>query len=83
MKWIEEGYRLLWTVSPPPRMEFANASSAMKHNEFVSCAVAEMLAAGVVTLMPPGVKPLVVSPLGVVPKRRTDMFRLNFQHAIC
>ncbi len=77
MKWIEEGYRLLWTVSPPPRMEFANAPSVMEHNKFGSCAVAEMLAADVVTLLPPGVKPLVVSPLGVVPKRGNDKFRLT------
>ncbi len=54
MKWIEEGCRLLWTVSPPPRMEFADAPSAMEHSEFVSCAVAEMLAADAVTLLPPG-----------------------------
>ncbi len=54
MKWIEEGYRLLSTVSPPPRMEFANASSAMEHSEFISCAVAEVLAADAVTLLPPG-----------------------------
>ncbi len=57
-------------------MEFANAPSAMEHNEFVSCAVAEMLAADAVTLFPPGERPLVVSPLGVVPKRGTDKFRL-------
>ncbi len=76
MQWIEEGYRLMWTVSLPPRMEFANALSAMEHSEFFSCAVAEMLAAGAVTSLPPGEKPLVVSPLGVVPKRGTDKFRL-------
>ena len=82
MKWIEEGYRLLWTVSPSPRMEFANAPSAMKHSEFASCAVADMLAADAVTLLPPGVTPLVMSPLGVGPKRGTDKFRLNCQHAL-
>ena len=48
----------------------------MDHSESVSYSVAEMLAADAVTLMPPGVKPLVVSPLGVVPKRGTDQFRL-------
>ncbi len=67
----------MWIVSPPPRMKFANAPSAMEHSEFVSCAVAEMLAADAVTLFPPGVKPIVVSPLGVVPKRGTDRFRLT------
>ncbi len=50
MSWIEEGYRLLWTVSPPPRREFANAPSALEPSEFVSGAVEEMLAADAVTL---------------------------------
>ena len=54
MKWIEEGYRLLWTVSPPPKREFDNAPSAMEHRHFVSGAVAEMLAADAVTALPPG-----------------------------
>ena len=75
MNWIEEGYRLLWTVPPPPRMEFANAPSAMEHREFVSGAVAEMLAADVVTLLPPWEKPWVVSPLRVVRKARIGKFR--------
>jgi hypothetical protein len=77
MSWIEEGYRLLWTVSPPPRREFANAPSALEHSDFVSGAVEEMLAADAVTLLPPGEKPMVVSPLGVVPKRGIDKFRLT------
>ena len=38
----------------------------------------EMLAKDVVTALPPGVKPTVVSPLGVVPKRGTDKFRLTY-----
>jgi hypothetical protein len=77
MKWIEEGYRLMRTVSPPPRRKFANAPSALEHREFVSGMVAEMLAADAVTLLPPGEKPWVVSPLGVVPKARTGKFRLT------
>ncbi len=36
-----------------------------------------MLAADAVTLLPPGEKQTVVSPLGVVPKRVTDKFRLT------
>ncbi len=69
MNWIEEGYRLLWTVSPPP--------SALEHHEFGSGAVAEILAADVVTMLPPREKPWVVSPLGVVPKAKTGKFRLT------
>ena len=64
MNWIEEGYRLMWTVSPPPRREFANAPSALEHHEFVSGAVVEMLATDAVKLLPPGEKPWVVSPWG-------------------
>ncbi len=49
----------------------------MECRQFVSGAVAEKLAADVVTSLPPGEKPLVVSPLGVVPKRETDKFQLT------
>ncbi len=52
MSGIEEGYRLLWTVSPPPRREFANAPLALERSVFVSGVVEEMLAADVVTLLP-------------------------------
>jgi hypothetical protein len=36
-----------------------------------------MLAANDVALLPPGEKPWVVSPLGVIPKARTGKFRLT------
>jgi hypothetical protein len=49
----------------------------MEHNSFVSGAVAEMLSAGAVTLLPLGQKPMVVSPLGVVPKPHTTKYRLT------
>jgi len=61
MNWIEEGYRLLQAVSPTPRRELANAPSVLEHREFVSGAVAEMLAANSRTLLPPGEKTWVVS----------------------
>ena len=77
MDWIENGYRLLWTEAAPQPKELANAPSAIDHREFVSSAVAEMLTANAVTLLPPGEKPTEVSPLGVVPKRGTDKFRLT------
>ena len=77
MDWIEHGYALLWTTSAPLPREFKNAPSALKQHEFVSGAVAEMLAKNAVTGLPPGAKPKVVSPLGVVPKRGTGKFRLT------
>jgi hypothetical protein len=61
MHWIESGYRLLWTNEAPQRREMQNSSSASEHHEFVSNAVAEMVAEKVVTMMPPGEKPWVVS----------------------
>jgi len=64
MDWIEKGYRLLWTVAAPLAREMANAPSAADHRDFVSGAVEEMLAGGVVTLLSPGEKPLGGEPLG-------------------
>ena len=77
MEWIEDGYRLMWTVSPPESKEFDNTLTAWEHRAFVSGAVEEMLAAGAVTLLPEGERPWVVSPLGVVPKKGTGKFRLT------
>ena len=50
-----------------------DAHFALEHHDVVSGAVAE----NAVTRLPPGEKPMVVSPLGVVPKRRTNKFRLT------
>jgi hypothetical protein len=77
MDLIEHGYALLWTMAAPHAREIRNASSAMEHHQLVSGAVSEMMAEGVVTRLPPGEKPMVVSPLGVVPKRGNNKFRLT------
>ena len=77
MQWIESGYRLMWTSEAPQQRELRNAPSALEHHEFVTTAVAEMVAEKAVTMLPPGEKPWVVSPLGVVPKKGTDKFRLT------
>ena len=57
MKWIESGYRLLWTTEASHRREMQNSSSASEHREFVTNAVAEMVAEKVVTMLPPDEKP--------------------------
>ena len=62
--WIEEGYRLLWTTVVSTRKKTFNAPLAIEHSAFASGAVAEMLAAGAVALLPRGEKPMVVSPWG-------------------
>jgi hypothetical protein len=76
MDWIEEGYRLLWAVVAPLTKEMANVPSSAEHRDFVSGAIAEMLAGNAVTLLPPCERPWVVSPLGVVRKPRTNKFGL-------
>jgi hypothetical protein len=77
MDLFENGYELLWIKVVPPTKERANAPSTNDHHDFVSSAVVEMLATNVVGLLTPGEKPAVVSPLGVMPKRGTDKFRLT------
>ena len=77
MDWIENGYQLLWTEVTPALKEMSNAPSAYEQHDFVSSDVVEMLAAHAVTLLPPSEKPTMVSPLGSVPKRGTDNFRLT------
>jgi len=54
-----------------------NAPSANEHSSFVSVVVAEMLSTGAVTILPLGLKPTVVSALGVVPKPPTNKYRLT------
>jgi hypothetical protein len=66
---IEHGYALLWTTAAPAARESRNAQLSLEHHEVVFDAVAKMLAENAVTRLPPGEKPMVVSPLGVVPKR--------------
>jgi len=77
MDWIEEGYRMLWAVAASLVKEMANTPSSAEHHDFVSGAVAEMLAGNEVTLLPPDERPSVVSPLMVVRKPRIDKFRLS------
>ena len=64
-------------MAAPLAKEMANAPSAAEHRDFVPGAVAEMLAGNAVTLLPPGERPWVVSPLGVVRKPRTGKIRLT------
>ena len=76
MEWIDCGYKLMWEQAAPAPKEAPNSPSAGAHGEFVSSAIEEMLLAGAVTRLPLGARPAVVSPLGVVPKPRSEKFRL-------
>ncbi len=53
-----------------------NSFSTSEHREFITTAVAEIVAENAITMLPPGERPWVVSPLGVVYKRGTSEFRL-------
>ena len=64
-------------MAAPHAREMRNATSATEHQEVVSGAVSEMMTEGVLTRLPPGEKPMVVSPLGVVPKRGSNKFQLT------
>ncbi len=76
MDWIDNGYDLVWDLHPPTLGELRNSKSSIDHHKFVTKAVAEMLEAGAVSILPSGTVPFVVSPLGVVPKPRSDKLRL-------
>ena len=76
LSWIERGYELQWLDrAPAPRMQ-KNSSSALEHAAFVTSAVAEMLTAGAIAVLPQGERPEVASPLGVAPKGSEGKFRL-------
>jgi hypothetical protein len=64
-------------MAAPLAKEMANTPSAAEYNDFVSGAVAEMLAGDALTLLPTGERSWVVSPLGVVRKPRTNKFGLT------
>ena len=76
MSWIDNGYVLWWSEGAPARREVPNSPSALAHADFVTLALAEMLAAGAISKLPLGFKLEVVSPLGVVPKGKNGKFRL-------
>ena len=76
LSWIEKGYELQWIDGAPPPQIKKNSPSALEHGSFVTSAVAEMLAAGAISIFPKGERPEVVSPLGVVPKGKEEKFRL-------
>ena len=45
MRWIDNGYELLWSEGAPARREVLNSPSALAHEDFVTPALAEMLEA--------------------------------------
>jgi hypothetical protein len=76
MKWIEHGFDLVWDKSPPLALELSNNKSSREYSDFVTKAVSDMIKAGAALVLPSGVIPTVVSPLGVVTKSHSTKLRL-------
>jgi ribonuclease HI len=74
MGWITGGMPLLWSGAAPEGRIMSNHPSALEHSTFVGQAVADLVATSTVMLLDK--PPLVVSALGVVPKKGTDKLRL-------
>jgi hypothetical protein len=78
MRWIDHGYDLVWDKLPPLARHLKNSKSSRDHYDFVTKAIADMLEVDAASVLPPGVKPTVVSPLGVVTKAHSTKLRLVF-----
>jgi hypothetical protein len=76
MNWIDHGYDLVWGKLPPTAREMRNSKSSLNNQDFVTKAVAEMMEASAVSVLALGVLPIVISPLGVVPKPNSDKLRI-------
>lgn len=74
--WVQHGLPLRWQNGPPRPRAMSNHPSALQHPSFVGQAVTDLLATQAVMEWPK--RPLVVSPLGVVPKKGSQKYRLIF-----
>jgi hypothetical protein len=66
MKWIDYGYDLVWDKLFPVARELKNSNSSRENSVFAAKAISDMLEAGAALVLPPGVRPPVVNPLGVL-----------------
>lgn len=66
--WITSGFETPWTlgVAPPPH-SFQNSPGALKHENFVTAEIADLLARG--STMQTDLPPAVISPLSVIERR--------------
>ena len=65
LSWISDGYQIPWGEwGPPPPHAYANQQGALRHHDFVSREVADLLARG--SIMQTDRPPSVVNPLNVV-----------------
>ena len=75
MNWIDYGYDLVWNLISLSPKELVNSDSSFEHYEFVTKVISDMVKAGATSVIPPGVRSSVVSPLGVVLKSHSDKLR--------
>ena len=75
--WIYNGSDQVWGTSPPVAKEIFNSKSSLEHHGFFTKAIFEMVEVGAASTLPIGAIPMVVSPLGVVPKPYSDKLRLT------
>ncbi len=66
LDWIRLGVPIRWRDGPVRDRVLRNSRSALDHASFVDETLAELIAVGVVRHS--SVRPIVISPLGVVPK---------------
>jgi len=76
VNWIDCAYYLVWDKLSPTAREMMNSKFSLDNHDFVTIAVAEMMKACYVSVLPSGVLPIIISPLGLVPKPISDKLRL-------
>ena len=65
LSWITDGYQIPWgEMGLPPPHAFANQQGALRHNDFVTGEISDLLARG--SIIQTDRQPLVVNPLNVV-----------------
>ena len=79
LDWITWGVALRWRDGPPPAKRFSNQPSAVSDPQFVSEAVAKLLASGAVERCSSD-ELQVVSPLGVVQRRGKKRLIFNLRY---
>ena len=60
INWIDCGYDLVWDQLPLTAREMRNSKSSLDNHDFVTIAVAEMMKACSVSVLPSGVLPIII-----------------------
>jgi hypothetical protein len=63
MKWIDNGFDLVWDKVPPVARELKNSKSSTDNEDFIIKAISEMLEFGAASILLSDVRPTVYSPL--------------------